>query len=510
MKKWLCMTILLLNGAMVFGQPLDITPFLGKNWYGLYFNGQKVGFMEKQIGRNENGVTEVIEDAHFKVTMSGAKQAMHMYSKRSYDSKGKLQRIDMEMSDPSQSSSFIAHVQENGLKMTSILGGSTREDLFPEPNETVQDALRHALWARSGPETGDVINFSTFEPMYQKEVSGISRIVNVENRVFNGVPTKVYEIHSVIDLMDIESSTYVTEGGVTVEDVISEVFTTRLEPEDAAKDVDYSVDTMVSNAVLLDKPIANPRQRGWLHLMLNGPLRESHVFNDRRQTMTFANDQIRFYAEKTDLAPLPVPTLPVTEESVQFYLKPSTYVQSDDERLIQKGREIIGEEKDALKAARALCTWISKNMRNVYSARLSNALEVLDSMEGDCTEHTVLFVGLARAVGIPAKEVAGLIYVEGNPSGFYFHQWACVWLGDWIDVDPAFNQLPVDVTHIRLSEGDLFRQAKILPLIGRLTIDVLDESPKSSAAKDTQSDAGEKEHEPAISSRPETDSPTAD
>ena len=107
-------------------------------------------------------------------------------------------------------------------------------------------------------------------------------------------------------------------------------------------------------------------------------------------------------------------------------------------------------------------------MRNVFSARLSNSLETLESLEGDCTEHTVLFVGLARAIGLPAREVAGLIYVEGSPPGFYFHQWATVWLGEWVDVDPTFDQIPVDVTHIKLSEGDWFRQAKILPLIGRM------------------------------------------
>ncbi|NLV46481.1 MAG: transglutaminase domain-containing protein [Candidatus Hydrogenedentes bacterium] len=509
MKKWLLMTSLVAGTVIAFGETVDITPFLGTSWYGLYFNGEKVGYMEKVVSRNDAGETEVVEDAHFRVSMSGAKQAMRMYSKRVYNAKGGLLRIEMEMNDPAQSSVFVAVVEGDTLKMNSVLGGATREDTFPRPGETLQDSLRHALWARRGPQVGDVVNFSTFEPMYQKEVSGISRIVKTEERVFNGVPTKVYEIQSVLDLMDIESTTYVTDSGITVEDVISGVFTTRLEPEDAAKDVDYSVDTMVSNAVLLEKPIDDPRERDGLHLLLTGPLRESHLFNDRRQTMTLENERIYFHSVKTDLAPLPVPGLPVTEESVQHYLKPGTYVQSDDPKLIEKARDIVGDETDALKAAGELCTWVNKNMRNVFSARLSNALEALESLEGDCTEHTVLFVGLARAIGLPAREVAGLIYVAGSPPGFYFHQWASVWLGDWIDVDPAFNQLPVDVTHIRLAEGDLFRQAKILPLIGRLGIEVLSEPPAPKAEQKTQPDAGELEHGQTapMESKSETASP---
>ncbi|MCK5862069.1 MAG: transglutaminase domain-containing protein, partial [Candidatus Hydrogenedentes bacterium] len=147
----------------------------------------------------------------------------------------------------------------------------------------------------------------------------------------------------------------------------------------------------------------------------------------------------------------------------------------DDPLIVKKAQEIVGDEKNPLHIAEKLCGWVSANMRNVFSARLSNSLEVLKSMEGDCTEHTVLFVGLARAAGLPAKMSAGLIYVNNEQPGFYFHQWACVWLGEWIDVDPAFNQVPIDVTHIKFAEGDLFRQAKILPLIGRIQIKAVDE-----------------------------------
>ena len=285
MKKWFIMASLLMGYGIAFGEAIDVTPFLGDSWYGLYFNGGKVGYLLKRIERNASGEIEVVEDAQFMVAMSGARQSMRSYSKRVYDASGPLLRIDMEMNDSAQSSTFSAVVRDNGLQMKSVLGGAPREEVLPKPNETLVDALRHALWVRRNPEVGDVINFSGFEPMYQKEISGISRIVGVESRIFNGVPTRVYEIQSVIDLMDIESTSYVTDSGVTVEDVTSSVFTTRLEPELAAKDVDYSVDTMVSNAVLLDAPIDNPRSRDWLHLLLSGPLRESHLINDARQTM---------------------------------------------------------------------------------------------------------------------------------------------------------------------------------------------------------------------------------
>ncbi len=475
MKKWIVMTLVLAGFGMAEGESLDISPYLGQCWYGLYFNGEKVGYLLKEIDELESGEINVIEDAHFMISMSGAKQDMSIYSKRAYAPTGDLLYIDAEMKDPAQTSTFHAAIQEDTLMLKSVLGGAIREDAFPKPAETLTDAMRHALWVRTAPATGEVINFSVFEPMYQKEVSGISRIVGTEERIFNGVATRVYEIHTVLDLMDIESTSYVTDSGVTVEDVVAGVFTMRLEPEMAAKDVDYNVDTMVSNAVTLKSPIKNPRTREWLRLTLKGPLREQHLFNDIRQTTRMQGADADFYAERTDLSQLTLPELPITDETLHEYLISDTYIQSEAPQVVEKAKEIVGDEKNPLVITETLCEWVSKNMRNVFSARLSNTLEALDSMEGDCTEHTVLFVGLARAAGLPAKMSAGLIYVDNEQPGFYFHQWASVWLGEWIDVDPAFNQIPVDVTHIKFAEGDLFRQAKILPLIGRLQIEVNEE-----------------------------------
>ena len=37
-------------------------------------------------------------------------------------------------------------------------------------------------------------------------------------------------------------------------------------------------------------------------------------------------------------------------------------------------------------------------------------------------------------------------------------------------MDPTFDQPLADVTHIKLAEGDLFEQAKIMPIIGQLKI----------------------------------------
>jgi transglutaminase-like putative cysteine protease len=84
---------------------------------------------------------------------------------------------------------------------------------------------------------------------------------------------------------------------------------------------------------------------------------------------------------------------------------------------------------------------------------------------------------MARAIGIPARMAVGLVAVRG---AFYYHAWPEVYLADrtsrgmWLPVDPTLNEFPADATHLRLARGGLDKQAAILPLIGRLQIEILD------------------------------------
>ena len=92
------------------------------------------------------------------------------------------------------------------------------------------------------------------------------------------------------------------------------------------------------------------------------------------------------------------------------------------------------------------------------------------TLTGDCNDVATLYVALARSAGLPARTVAGLIYLNGR---FYYHAWPEVYLGDWVAVDPTFDQYPADATHLRFAIGGLARQVELFPLVGRLTLEVL-------------------------------------
>ena len=90
---------------------------------------------------------------------------------------------------------------------------------------------------------------------------------------------------------------------------------------------------------------------------------------------------------------------------------------------------------------------------------------------GDCSEHTLLLVALARAAGLPARELSGLVYASDFEQRFVWHAWAEVAVdGRWWAVDPTFGQVPADATHIKLGSD---RDARWVAY-GKLAIEIVD------------------------------------
>jgi hypothetical protein len=155
-------------------------------------------------------------------------------------------------------------------------------------------------------------------------------------------------------------------------------------------------------------------------------------------------------------------------------------IQATDPAIVQRAREIVGAETNSLRAALALHEWVNRRVLKKPTVSLPSALDVLRNLEGDCNEHTYLYVALARAAGLPARIRVGLMYSEG---AFYYHAWPTVYVGRWLDLDPTLGQPAADALHVSLLEGEIKSQMNLLPLLGRLRVDVLGTNEPWPAAK---------------------------
>lgn len=141
---------------------------------------------------------------------------------------------------------------------------------------------------------------------------------------------------------------------------------------------------------------------------------------------------------------------------------------------LEARRIAAADTSDPVKAVSRLSTWISAAIVP-GSPAFGGAQQALLRRRGDSSDRAELLVEMARALGIPARPVAGLLTDGGR---LRYRAWAEVWLGAWVPVDPSLGQF-AETGHIRLLTHSTARPAAIVPLIGavRPTLDTQTTSP---------------------------------
>lgn len=151
---------------------------------------------------------------------------------------------------------------------------------------------------------------------------------------------------------------------------------------------------------------------------------------------------------------------------IEFFLKPTQHIPNTG-IVKQRAEEITKGIKGDLEKAKAIYTWVANTMErdnSVLGCGLGDVKAILESgkLVGKCTDINSVFVGLCRAVGIPARELFGIRVGQSRFSNemgkadanglasisggqhcraeFYLKGYG------WIPVDPA------DVAKVRLGE----------------------------------------------------------
>jgi hypothetical protein len=147
------------------------------------------------------------------------------------------------------------------------------------------------------------------------------------------------------------------------------------------------------------------------------------------------------------------------DDKILEAMKPTSFVQSDHNEIIELAKRAVGDTKDAAEAVKKIESFVSGYIENKnLSVGYASAAEVAASKAGDCTEFAVLTASMCRAIGIPARVVFGLVYVKsfgGRENVFGGHAWVEAYVGDkWIGLDATRMPKGFDAGHIALAIGN--------------------------------------------------------
>ena len=121
-------------------------------------------------------------------------------------------------------------------------------------------------------------------------------------------------------------------------------------------------------------------------------------------------------------------------------------MQTRDPLVLKTVSDVVGEERDARKAAHKLARFVYTHLdKQSPQQGQAGAVQILRECRGDCSEHALLFVALCRAAGIPARNCSGYVCIGGLWGG---HAWAEIWTGQWIGADPTTGEIGTGARYI--------------------------------------------------------------
>jgi hypothetical protein len=381
-------------------------------------------------------------------------------------------------------------VKEGIAYIETTLAGKTTQSEKPIPPDAIFEQTIPYLLLKEGISVEDEYQLQIFNLDLLQSVGTRVKVVREDQIDCEGQGVPVYVVEYTMDIMgglttvawiSSEGRTYRTEIPLTGFPLVL----TKTDMQTALGETGQ-VDVILNTKIYPQgkRPIANsPHLKAALRLA-KGILREA-VKTDHRQSIISAEDNPNFGVLEINVPPVDLsntPSLPLSLEESQIelaqFLKPSVYIQADHSAIHAKAVEILNGETNSWKAAKKLCHWVHENVsdKNLQTG-FGSSLQTLESLEGDCTEHTVLFIALARSAGIPARICAGIVFQR---DAFYYHFWPEVYAGEWIAMEPTLGKLQADANHIQLAGSTLESDSMleygegVLRTLNQLEIEVIE------------------------------------
>ncbi len=436
------------------------------SWMGIYINGKKIGYVHNELEPLKDGGYIIREFSRMEGSMMGASQQMRMKMDVITDSTLALVAFEGSLEAEPYSTRFKGKIDGNVLKIEITTGGKKTERFLAAPDPIyLSQAIKPLLQAGRLFE-GDSLKLAGFDPMKLEMQDLYVYGAPLENHRLWGEDVLARELKT--RLAGFESTVYVDEHGNTIAEYGPMGMLMRREDMEIAIDMDDELGGVDFLAMYSIKPkgrIKAPRKAAQVMFRIKGmDVLEIDGVSDR-QTIVNANTGV------VKVASVPQPHTGVLGNR-QEYTRDAPYIESREKVIKQTAANAVMGSKSLMDSLSHLSNWVFHNVQKKPSAGLPSALSVLQNLEGDCNEHSVLFTALARSLNIPTRLMLGVVYQGGE---FFYHAWVAAWVdGRWVEIDPTFGLKYADAARIAFAQGDLSNSIDLVMLLGNLEIEIVE------------------------------------
>lgn len=458
--------------------PRRFDRLLKENWYGLYIKNSKIGYVKINIEKTKQPLDGWRMESSMTMTIRmGAQESMTTVDDvRLYASPGgELYSSSMTISGPTGNVTVTGKKENGSFVVISNIGGQETKKAFEFPFDDLDNVLAidcRIVEGKAG--VGETIRTSSFEPTppLTGKLQQISTIGGKQKFFLNGVETDVFIVTTHYPELSLIGQTKIDRFGNMLETTIGQGMLAKLEGRERAKLIEDTFDLLGEGLIKTNQRIENLETLRSLRLRLAGVGR-SDILQTGTQDVLVERENQLLVAIRKGTPPIAPERLPVRRKGLERYLMPTPLEQSNTPQIVEVARKTVQNETNSWNAAKKINHWVYKNIEKRFTPDFSNALQTLRAKRGDCGEHAVLAVALMRAAGIPARTVIGLAYWPGG-NGFGYHAWIEVYVGKWVQMDPAWGEDIVDPTHVALVYGGSLKEIGVLHrAIGKTRIEIL-------------------------------------
>ncbi|MFH0725246.1 MAG: transglutaminase-like domain-containing protein [Pseudomonadota bacterium] len=432
-----------------------------ETWLNIYQEDQKIGYAHRKLEHQDTGF-QLTDFTRMRLNTMGLIHTVEIRTTASLFSDLSLDAVDFSLKSHRFSFHAVGRVKDNVMIVT-VDGREIRIALEGALYVTAI-ALDAVNAARLKP--GDSAELAVFDPStFGRQTI---RVTAVERESLRIMERDVESLKVRVEVMGTEMNAWLDKDGAVLQEKGMLGFTLKQVTPESALDGEPLVagkDLTRLVSVSAGKTIETPERLSLLKLTIDGVGGSLFIDGDRQEWKQGILTVLR--------EPLPDPE-GIEVSGMRDFLMATPFMESDHPDIMRLSADIVSGGERPLEKAQKLVAWVHDNIEKRPVISVPSALETLKHRQGDCNEHAVLLAAMARASGIPAQVEAGLVYLNGR---FYYHAWNVLFLGRWITADALMNQMPADVTHLRLVRGDPSKQVDLMGTIGRISLNILDETP---------------------------------
>jgi hypothetical protein len=435
-----------------------------ESFAGIYFQNERIGFVKNRL--TESGSDEYIlyQDAFLYLNILNESHPVDMRIKATLSRDMLLKEFNFHFTSPFYRMDAEGKVMDHDVHFSLVTGKETISDVVHLQKPPYLSTNTRFYLLEQGLQPGDKFKIPFFDPI---SLSGKDTVMEYKGREKILIRNRVHNLHHFVETFSgVRINSWLDDGGKVIKEESPAGFVFISEPEFKATDIKGKGREILSS-------VSIPLRGGSLDLSGRNSIRyrltlpADTVFELNKDRQRLENDILTLILE----------SLPDSEAvSCSGYpeeLASTPYIQTKNKRIADLAMKETASATSDFERVRILAGWVFENLEKRPVLGIPDALTTLNTQMGDCNEHAALYAALTRNAGIPTRVVAGVTFFEG---AFYYHAWNEVCLDDnWYSIDTTKNQIPADLSHIKLVEGETREQVRIAALLGTLQIEIIGE-----------------------------------